>query len=182
MKNVFERARSSSPAILFIDELDIVAPGRGSEADDPFTKEIVGQLLQELDGVRRKQAHVFVLAATNHPEFIDPAILSRFPERIHIPLPDQKCRRLLLKGMLKGKRLSFNLEFGSGVLSQSSGGMSGRDLANWIARAEQKAVMRAVARGGPEHFWLALADFGPAERASGKSEIDFCHAATPVAA
>lgn len=163
VKNVFERARSSAPAILFVDELDIVAPRRGSNANDSLTKEIVGQLLQELDGIRRKQGHVFVLAATNHPELIDSAILSRFPERIHIPLPDQKCRRLLVRNMLKGKRVSFDIDSGSASLSYASEGMSGRDLVNWLARAEQKAVMRAVAKGGPEHFSLALNDFEPTE-------------------
>ena len=66
VKDLFARARNQSPCILFIDEMDIIAPARGG-ADDAFTKEIVGQLLQELDGIKSQSGDVFVLAATNRP-------------------------------------------------------------------------------------------------------------------
>ena len=160
VKQLFERARGKSPVILFLDELDIVAPDRGG-AHDALTDEIVGQLLQEMDGIEAHDSKVFLLAATNHAEQIDRAVLSRFQERVLIPLPDVEARRRLLTILLKKKRLGFELD--AGVLALSAitegKGMSGRDLQAWAGRAEQKALMRAIGAGGPEHFSLLLEDF-----------------------
>jgi AAA+ superfamily predicted ATPase len=91
VKQLFERARSHSPCILFLDELDIVAPDRSLSGDDPPTREIVGQLLQEIDGVQSYPEHVFLVGATNRSSAVDTAILSRFSERLTIPLPDHKA-------------------------------------------------------------------------------------------
>jgi SpoVK/Ycf46/Vps4 family AAA+-type ATPase len=160
VKQLFERARSNAPVILFLDELDIIAPARMG-GNDPLTDEIVGQLLQELDGIQSRDSEVFLLAATNHAEQIDRAVLSRFQERLAIPLPDLHGRERLLTMLLQKKRLSFSLEEGSHTLAAMSEGkgMSGRDLKSWIGRAEQKALLRAIARGGPQHFALTLDDF-----------------------
>jgi SpoVK/Ycf46/Vps4 family AAA+-type ATPase len=142
------------------DELDIIAPARMG-GNDPLTDEIVGQLLQELDGIQSRDSEVFLLAATNHAEQIDRAVLSRFQERLAIPLPDLHGRERLLTMLLQKKRLTFALEEGSHTLAAMSEGMgmSGRDLKNWIGRAEQKALLRAIATGGPQHFALTLDDF-----------------------
>src|SRR5277367_5150125 len=91
--------------LLFLDELDIIAPARVG-ANDPLTDEIVGQLLQEMDGIQALESQVFLLAATNHPENVDRAILSRFRETLVIPLPDEEARRRLLSIMLEKKRLA----------------------------------------------------------------------------
>jgi SpoVK/Ycf46/Vps4 family AAA+-type ATPase len=160
VKQLFERARANAPVILFLDELDIIAPTRMG-GNDPLTDEIVGQLLQELDGIQSRDSEVFLLAATNHAEQIDPAVLSRFQERLAIPLPDLHGRERLLTMLLQKKRLTFALEEGSHTLAAMSEGkgMSGRDLKSWIGRAEQKALLRAIATGGPQHFALKLDDF-----------------------
>lgn len=157
VKNIFERARSTAPAILFIDELDIVAPCRG-EYHDSFQEEIVGQLLQEMNGIRRKDSQVFLLAATNHPERVDPAIRSRMQKTIEIPLPDNECRWQFLEMVLNSKKRAFDLHDACTLLAAQSGGTSKRDLNNWVARAEQAAIGRAVAQGGPQHFKLTLDD------------------------
>ena len=125
VKDVFERARAGSPAILFLDEVDIIAPIRGT--GDSFTEEIVGQLLQELDGIAANSAHVFVIAATNCPESIDSAILSRFPQTAEIPLPTLSDRKRILAVLLQGKpatvsdstiaRLAKNTDGQSGSVS-----------------------------------------------------------------
>ena len=160
VKQLFERARSNAPVILFLDELDIIAPARMG-GNDPLTDEIVGQLLQELDGIQSRDSEVFLLAATNHAEQIDRAVLSRFQERLAIPLPDLHGRERLLTVLLQKKRLIFALEEGSHTLAAMSEGkgLSGRDLKSWIGRAEQKALLRAIATGGPQHFALTLDDF-----------------------
>jgi SpoVK/Ycf46/Vps4 family AAA+-type ATPase len=90
-------------------------------------------------------------------------VLSRFQETLAIPLPDLAGRERLLTVLLQKKRVAFSLEEGARVLAAASEGikcMSGRDLGSWIGRAEQKALLRAIAAGGPEHFALTLADFG----------------------
>jgi SpoVK/Ycf46/Vps4 family AAA+-type ATPase len=160
VKQLFERARANAPVILFLDELDIIAPARMG-GNDSLTDEIVGQLLQELDGIQSRDSEVFLLAATNHAEQIDRAVLSRFQERLAIPLPDLHGRERLLTVLLQKKRLTFALEEGSHTLAAMSEGkgMSGRDLKSWIGRAEQKALLRAIATGGPQHFTLTLDDF-----------------------
>jgi SpoVK/Ycf46/Vps4 family AAA+-type ATPase len=159
VKNLFERARSSAPAIIFLDELDIVAPTRTEGQHDTAQEEIVGQLLQEINGIRRQDSHVFLLAATNHSERVDPAILSRLQEQIEIPLPDDGCRARFIRLVLDGKKKTFPIEYACDVLVSQSAGMSKRDIGNWVARAEQKAIRRATALGGPEHFSLTMEDF-----------------------
>ncbi len=158
VRELFERARESAPSLLFLDELDIVAGARSGDADS-FTAEIVGQLLQELDGFAAHAQHVFVLAATNRIEQVDAAVLSRFPRRMEIPLPDAAGRARLLLGLLQGKPLAFALESAADVLAHHSQGASGRDLRSWVEQAEQHAVMRAVQAGDAASVTLALEDF-----------------------
>jgi hypothetical protein len=167
VKQLFERARANAPVILFLDELDIIAPAR-TGGNDALTDEIVGQLLQELDGIQSRDSEVFLLAATNHIDQIDPAVLSRFQERISIPLPDFEARERLLSVLLQKKRLAFDVAEGARTLAAMSEGkgMSGRDLESWVSRAERKALPRAIAAGGPQHFALMVEDFDSLETAT----------------
>jgi SpoVK/Ycf46/Vps4 family AAA+-type ATPase len=158
VKLLFQRARTQAPVILFLDELDIIAPARVG-SNDPLTDEIVGQLLQEMDGIQAQDSQVFLLAATNHPDNVDRAILSRFRETLAIPLPDKEGRLRLLTIMLGKKRLGFDLEENVAGLTARTEGMSGRDLQNYVGRAEQSALIRAVNNGGPQHFSLQVEDF-----------------------
>jgi len=164
VKQVFERARAHAPCILFLDELDIVAPDRGLGDDDPLTREIVGQLLQEVDGVEAHSQHVFLLGATNRPDAVDRAILSRFTEHMRVPLPDHAARIRLLSILLTGKKLDFSMEDGTRLLADLTEGkaLSGRDLRSWVACAEQNALVRAFENGGPEQYVMTLDDFSSA--------------------
>ncbi len=164
VRELFERAREAAPCLLFLDELDIVAPIRGA-GGDTFTQEIVGQLLQEMDGVKSQSQHVFVLAASNRLDQIDSAVLSRFTKRIEIPNPDGSSRQQLLQVMLKSKPISFVLEHGAQYLAEHSDGMSGRDIRNWIEQAEHSAVGRALESGNPDSATLTLEDFPLAQKA-----------------
>src|ERR1019366_10805834 len=113
-KLLFERARSSAPAILFLDELDVIAPDRATAGrNDQLTDEIVGQLLQEMDGINVRESHVFLVAATNRLERIDAAVRSRFQEKLVIPLPDRQARIRLLTNLLMGKKIGFHLNDGA---------------------------------------------------------------------
>lgn len=166
VKELFERARESAPSLLFLDELDIVAPARGAGGNnDQFTQEIVGQLLQEMDGVKAHSQSVFVLAATNCIDQIDPAVLSRFQKRVEIPIPDSKARQQLLQVMLHSKPIAFDLREVSAYLAEHGVGMSGRDLRNWIEQAEQNAIGRAMEAGDFDSATITLEDFPLSQRA-----------------
>jgi SpoVK/Ycf46/Vps4 family AAA+-type ATPase len=166
VRELFERARGKAPCVLFIDEIESVVPSRGGRGADAFTGEIVTQMLQELDGVKKSERHVFVLAATNHPDQIDGAILSRFPEQIEIPNPGPDERRRLFHIVLsKQPRGSFDVDELAGELSRIATNASGRDIQSLIARASQLAVQRALKAGTPDQVILTredvLAQFAP---------------------
>lgn len=140
----FERARAQAPCIVFVDELDIVAPARGADGDDAFTREIVGQLLQELDGVASHAGQVFLLAASNHAAAIDPALLSRVDRQIVIALPDRAARAAIVARLLRGKPLDLDAAAAADWIAERSEGCSGRDLQTWVSRAMRRAVRRAL--------------------------------------
>ncbi len=157
---LFERARGKAPCVLFIDEIEAVTPARGSAQADQLTGEIVTQMLQELDGVRKSERHVFVLAATNLPELVDPAILSRFEERIEIPNPGPDQRRLLFRMFLgKQHRVDFDAAAMADELTSRCGGdISGRDIRSLVRRASHHAVQRALKAGTPDQIVLSRED------------------------
>lgn len=145
VKQLFEQARSQAPCILFIDEIDIVAGVRGGDLDT-LSQEVIGQLLQELDGVSSKKG-VFLLAASNHPDNIDAAVLSRLERKIEIGLPDQEARRKILYWMLAKKPLAFELETVLETLALETHGFSGRDLNSLVTLATRNAVNRTLQAG-----------------------------------
>ncbi|MDR1074899.1 MAG: AAA family ATPase [Xanthomonadaceae bacterium] len=145
VKSLFERARAHAPCILFIDEIDIVAPARGEAAgSDAFTQEIIGQLLQELDGVARQDGQVFLLAASNHPGNVEPALLSRMERKIEIALPDIDARIAIIHRQLRLKPTDFDLAGATEWLAVRTEGLSGRDLGSLVTLASRRAVKRAL--------------------------------------
>ena len=98
IREIFKRARQSSPCVVFFDEIDSIAPVRGAGGETAVTERVVSQLLTELDGMENMHG-VVVLAATNRADMIDPALLrpGRFDKIIQIPLPDKESRRSILK-------------------------------------------------------------------------------------
>ena len=167
VRELFERARESAPALLFIDEIDIIAGTRGS--NDSMQTEIIGQLLQEMDGAKASPQHVFVLAATNRIDQIDPAILSRLPKQIEIPLPDSHAVHRLLEVMLANKPLGFDLAREIANLVARAQGWSGRELRNWVEHAEQSAVIRVMETGNPASISLQLDDFRDASLSAART-------------
>jgi AAA+ superfamily predicted ATPase len=116
---------------------------------------------ETLSRMNCRDSYLFLLAATNHVDRIDPAIQSRFRERIVIPLPGRDTRVRLLSIMLKDKKLGFPVGDGALLLSNLFEGRnwSGRDLDTRVAAAEQKALLRAVRSGGPDHYEIQIEDF-----------------------
>lgn len=157
VKQLFARARSQAPCILFLDEIDTIAQARGS--GDSFTNEVVSQLLQELDGVATRKGQVFLLAASNLPGNIDPALHSRFERKIEIGLPDEGARAAILALQLAGKPVDFDIDEACTEVAARTAGLSGRDLQSLANNATRRAVQRAIAEhGDPLKLSLARAD------------------------
>lgn len=160
VKQLFERARGQAPCILFIDEMEAVAPSRNSGTGDSFAHDIVNQLLQELDGIRKASGHVFLLAAANYPEMIDSAIRSRFEREIEIPLPDEAQREALFRVFLKRQpNLDFDVDQMAAELARRAGPISGRDVSKLVRRASQRALARAMRTRSADRVVLVREDF-----------------------
>ncbi len=133
IRNLFMKARESSPCIIFFDEIDAVSAARGQSASDAGDR-VVNQLLTEMDGFESSK-HVCVVAATNRVELIDPALLrpGRFDYQIEVPLPNETGREEIFKIHLQTKPLADNIELGA-LVSQCAQ-FSGAHIAEVCRRA-----------------------------------------------
>ena len=136
VRDLFEQARKIAPAIVFIDEIDAVGRKRGSGLGGGHDEkeQTLNQLLVEMDGFTRSEG-IIVLAATNRPDILDPALLrpGRFDRQIHVGRPDVKGREEILKVHAKDKKLdvSVNLK----TVARSTAGFTGADLSNLLNEA-----------------------------------------------
>ena len=136
VRDLFEQARKIAPAIIFIDEIDAVGRKRGSGLGGGHDEkeQTLNQLLVEMDGFTHSEG-VIVLAATNRPDILDPALLrpGRFDRQIHVGRPDVKGREEILKVHAKDKKLdaSVNLK----TVARSTAGFTGADLSNLLNEA-----------------------------------------------
>jgi transitional endoplasmic reticulum ATPase len=139
IKETFNRARENTPAIVFIDEIETFAPARGVASS-----EIVGQFLTEMDGLKELKG-VVVVAATNKPGLLDPALLrpGRFDKIFYIPPPDRKGRSELFKLYLGNFAAGVDLN----ALADASPGLSGADIA-LVCQDAKMVILRARISGG----------------------------------
>ena len=141
VRDLFEQAKKVAPAIIFIDEIDAVGRKRGSGLGGGHDEkeQTLNQLLVEMDGFARTEG-VIVLAATNRPDILDPALLrpGRFDRQIHVGRPDIKGREEILKVHAKGKRLDASVDLKT--VARSTTGFTGADLSNLLNEA---AIMAA---------------------------------------
>ncbi len=141
VRDLFDQAKKIAPAIIFIDEIDAVGRKRGSGLGGGHDEreQTLNQLLVEMDGFGRTDG-VIVLAATNRPDILDPALLrpGRFDRQIYVSTPDAKGREDILKVHAKGKRLDEAVSLKTVALATS--GFTGADLANLLNEA---AIMAA---------------------------------------
>jgi SpoVK/Ycf46/Vps4 family AAA+-type ATPase len=151
------RARTKAPCILFIDEIDTVTSQSG--VGDQINGEIIGTFKAELGGITPTgDKPVFLVAAANHPETMDEAVLSRFTERILIPNPNEQQRCQLLKILLAKPKKDFDVDAVAAEIAARVGEVSGRDLKNLVKRAFDEAVDRAAMNGTLENIVLSRQD------------------------
>lgn len=141
VRDLFTQAKEKSPCIVFIDEIDAIGQKRssGSLGGNDEREQTLNQLLTEMDGFEGNTG-VIILAATNRPESLDPALLrpGRFDRRIPVELPDLKGREEILKVHAKKVRLSDNVNLHT--IARMASGASGAELANIINEAALRAV------------------------------------------
>lgn len=111
VRELFKKARQTSPCILFFDEIDSLAPRRGGGGDSHVTERVISQILTEMDGIEELRG-VVVLAATNRLDLIDPALLrpGRFDILLEVPPPDEKARLEILRVHTRGKPLDNSVD------------------------------------------------------------------------
>ncbi len=143
VRDLFEQAKQASPCIIFIDEIDAVGRHRGAGLGGGHDEreQTLNQLLVEMDGFELKD-NIILIAATNRPDILDPALLrpGRFDRQIVVDRPDRKGRQQILEVHAKGKPLDKEIDLD--VLAAATPGFTGADLANVINEAALLAARR----------------------------------------
>jgi len=146
VREVFRKARGAAPFIVFFDEIDAIAPTRGGAGSDSHvTERLISQLLTELDGLEIL-TNVVIIAATNRPDIIDPALLrpGRFDRLLYVPPPDKQSRVHVLKIHTKKKPLADDVKID--VLADQTEGYTGADIAALASAAVMLALREHVAK------------------------------------
>nr|WP_206531181.1 AAA family ATPase [Rhodococcus aetherivorans] len=143
VRELFQRARNSAPALVFLDEIDALAPRRGQSSDSGVTDRVVAALLTELDGVEPLR-DVVVLGATNRPDLIDPALLrpGRLERLVFVPPPDAEARAAILRTAGKSVPLANDVDLGA--LAADLDGYSAADCSALLREAALAAMRRSV--------------------------------------
>jgi cell division protease FtsH len=157
VRDLFEKAKTASPAIIFVDELDAVGRQRfaGLGGSNDEREQTLNQLLVEMDGFETNQ-EVIVMAATNRPDVLDPALLrpGRFDRQVTVGLPDRKGREAILGIHTRGVPLSPRVDLGH--IARGTTGFAGADLANLVNEAALNAARHNRKEILPDDFDEAL--------------------------
>ncbi|CAD7702876.1 unnamed protein product, partial [Ostreobium quekettii] len=145
VRQLFGRAHAARPCVLFFDEMDALAPRRGS--DNQAAERVVNQLLTEMDGVGSREG-VYIMAATNRPDIIDPALLrpGRLDKVVYIPLPTPTGRVSILRALMRRTPVASDVDIEAIGLDTRCTGFSGADLAALVREACIVALKVCTAR------------------------------------
>lgn len=178
VRETFRKARQASPCVIFMDEIDSIAPERGKGgSDDGVTERVISQMLTEMDGLESLN-NVVVIAATNRPDIMDPALLrpGRFDKSILIGPPDAASREAIFGIHTRSKPMADDVKLAD--LATRTEGCTGADIAAICNEAVMNAVRSLIAKGGEPtdeqiqackvtnaDFDEAIGKFGPKKRA-----------------
>ena len=163
IREVFRKARMAAPSVVFLDEIDSIAPRRGMGfSDSGVSERVIRQLLTEMDGIVSLE-DIVVIAATNRPDMVDSAVLrpGRFDRLIYVPEPDEKSRLQIFKIYTKGMPLAKDVDIAQlAVLTKY---YSGADIESLCREAAMHALRRDVAAGEVtmKDFHDAMKEVGP---------------------
>ena len=163
IREVFRKARMAAPAVIFFDEIDSLTPRRGAGfSDSGVSERVISQLLTEMDGIVTLQ-DIVVVAATNRPDMVDPAVLrpGRFDRLIYVPEPDEKSRLQIFKLYTKGMPLSKDVDLNQ--LTVATKYYSGADIESLCREAAMHTLRRDVnaAEVTMKDFQDAIKEVGP---------------------
>lgn len=144
VREIFRKARQAAPCIIFLDEVDSIAPTRGGgSGDSHVTERVVSQILTEIDGLEELR-HVIVIAATNRPDIVDTALLrpGRFDRLIYVPEPDQKARAQIFK--IHTKKMPLAADVDLQLLAGKTEGYTGADIAAICSAATMLTIKEHI--------------------------------------
>lgn len=149
VREVFEKARSNAPTIVFFDEIDALATERGSGGDNNVGERVVSQLLTELDGLENLE-DVVVIATTNRPDLIDSALLrpGRLDRHVHVPVPDIEARKAVLEVHTRDTPLGDDVDLHE--LANRTEGYVGADIEAMVREATMQATRGLITELDPE--------------------------------
>ncbi len=157
VRDLFEQAKRHSPCIIFIDEIDAVGRQRGAGLGGSHDEreQTLNQILVEMDGFGT-DTHVIILAATNRPDILDPALMrpGRFDRRVVIDRPDVRGREAIFNVHIRGKPIASNIDIGK--LAKSTPGFVGADIENTVNEAALLAARRGKKSIGMAEFQDAI--------------------------
>jgi transitional endoplasmic reticulum ATPase len=162
IREIFRRARQASPCVIFFDEIDSLVPRRGHDISSAVSEKVVAQLLTEMDGLE-DLSDVVIIAATNRPDIIDPALLrpGRFDRVIMVPHPDKEARLQILKVHTKKMPLAKDVDLDE--IAERTEGYSGADLEAVCREAGMQALREDINAKEikKSHFEYALKTIKP---------------------
>ena len=143
VREIFRRARAAAPCVIFFDEIDSLASVRGMDDSTGVSQRVVSQLLSEIDGITELRG-VFVLAATNRPDIIDPALRrpGRFDKVIEVPMPDEQSRKEIFDAHLRGVKLASSVSVPD--LAKLTEGYTGAEIAAIVDQARMRAIQEFI--------------------------------------
>ncbi len=180
VRETFRKARGAAPCVIFMDEIDSIAPVRGVGGDSMVTERVISQLLTEMDGLESLH-NVVVIAATNRPDMIDPALLrpGRFDRLVAVGVPDYEARRDILRVHTQRKPMTEDVNLDD--IAKRTEGYTGADISAVVNEAVMLSIRQVVALDevvSPErikdmsltkkHFDIALANYKPRLKSEAK--------------
>lgn len=146
VRQCFQRARNSAPCVIFFDEFDSLCPKRSDNAEGGAGMRVVNQLLTEMDGIEDRKG-VFLMAATNRPDIVDPAVLrpGRLDKILYVGLPAEPDRADILRALTKNRSqppLAEDVELG--LLARLTEGYTGADLAGLVRQASLQTLKDSI--------------------------------------
>ncbi|CAO1324190.1 unnamed protein product [Diamesa hyperborea] len=146
VRQCFQRARNSAPCVIFFDEFDSLCPKRNDSGDNGASMRVVNQLLTEMDGVEERKG-VFLMAATNRPDIVDPAVLrpGRLDKILYVGLPDLSDRVDILRALTKnGTKPQLAEDVKIQEIADITGGYTGADLAGLVRQASLQTLKESI--------------------------------------
>ncbi|MGB9718988.1 MAG: CDC48 family AAA ATPase [Candidatus Anstonellales archaeon] len=171
IREIFRKARQAAPCIIFIDEIDAIAPKRGLSESSMVMERVVDTLLTEMDGLKGLRG-VVVIGATNRPDILDTALLraGRFDKLIELPMPDERTRLEIFKVHVKKMPLDRSVDFAE--LAKITEGYTGADIENVTREAGMMAIRTGSKTVSMKMFIEAMKEIRPSAGIDEKKRIE----------